>query len=267
MPSWVDIGSPDPQGAADFYGALFGWDAPEGPAETGGYRVAMVGDRAVAGIGEQQNPGPPVWATYIAVENADEAAAKVLAAGGQVIVPAMDVLDVGRMAVFTDPVGRGVLGVAGRHPPGRRTGQRAGHVVVERAAHHRRRGVEGVLRRRVRLGRRARTARARWASTPSGRSHGRSVGGMMQKPPMLPAEVPPFWAVYFAVADTDAAVARVAELGGSVVMPPMDIEPGRFATVADPFGGGLQRDRALARASPAPDRATLRPSTAMHAVG
>jgi uncharacterized protein len=66
---------------------------------------------------------------------------------------------------------------------------------------------------------------------------GRSVGGMMQKPPMLPAEVPPFWAVYFAVADTDAAVARIAELGGSVMMPPMDIEPGRFATVADPFGG------------------------------
>ena len=58
-----------PQGAADFYGALFGWDAPEGPPETGGYRVAMVGDRAVAGIGEQQNPGPPVWATYVAVEN------------------------------------------------------------------------------------------------------------------------------------------------------------------------------------------------------
>ena len=66
---------------------------------------------------------------------------------------------------------------------------------------------------------------------------GRSVGGMMQKPPMMPAEVPPFWAVYFAVADTDAAVRRVTELGGSVMMPPMDIEPGRFATVADPFGG------------------------------
>ena len=62
----------DVQGAADFYGALFGWDAPEGPPETGGYRVAMVGDRAVAGIGEQAHPGPPVWATYIAVENGDE---------------------------------------------------------------------------------------------------------------------------------------------------------------------------------------------------
>ena len=42
--------------------------------------------------------------------------------------------------------------------------------------------------------------------------------------------------MYFAVADTDAAAARVADLGGSVVMPAIDIEPGRFAAVADPFG-------------------------------
>ena len=66
--------------------------------------------------------------------------------------------------------------------------------------------------------------------------NGRSVGGMMLKPPMMPAEVPPHWAVYFSVADTDAAAARVAELGGSLVMPPMDIEPGRFAVVSDPAG-------------------------------
>ena len=44
---------------------------------------------------------------------------------------------------------------------------------------------------------------------------GRSVGGMMPKPPMMPAEVPPTGAVYFAVADTDTAVARVVELGGT----------------------------------------------------
>ena len=68
---------------------------------------------------------------------------------------------------------------------------------------------------------------------------GRSVGGMMLKPPMLPAEVPPHWAVYFAVADADSAAARVAELGGSVMMPPMDIEPGRFAAVTDPTGAAF----------------------------
>jgi predicted enzyme related to lactoylglutathione lyase len=42
--------------------------------------------------------------------------------------------------------------------------------------------------------------------------------------------------VYFTVADTDDAVARVQNLGGAVMSPPMDIEPGRFAVVADPTG-------------------------------
>ena len=65
---------------------------------------------------------------------------------------------------------------------------------------------------------------------------GRSIGGMMAKTPQMPAEVPPMWGVYFAVADTDAAVAKINELGGSVAMGPMDIEPGRFAVVVDPTG-------------------------------
>ena len=117
VPSWIDVGSPDPQATADFYGALFGWDAPEGPPETGGYRVAMVGDRAVAGIGQAQNPGPPFWAMYVAVDDADDTAAKVGAAGGTVVLAPMDVLDVGRMAVFSDPTGAFFsVWQAGTHP-------------------------------------------------------------------------------------------------------------------------------------------------------
>jgi predicted enzyme related to lactoylglutathione lyase len=236
VPSWVDIGVPDVQAAADFYGALFGWDAPAGPEETGGYRVAMVGDKAIAGIGTQQNPGHPVWATYVAVTNADEAAAKVLTAGGQVLVPPMAVLDVGRMAVFADLQGA-VFSVwqAGTHPgaelvnePGTWSWSELLTTDVEAA-----KGFYGDV-----FG---------WTTDPKGdgptpeyiewQVNGRSVAGMMQKPQMMPAEVPPHWAVYFAVADADAAAARVKELGGTVVMPPADIEPGRFAVVADPFGG------------------------------
>lgn len=236
VPSWVDIGVPDLQAAADFYGGLFGWDAPEGPSEAGGYRLALVGDRAVAGIGTQQNPGHPVWATYVAVTDADETSAKVIAAGGEVLVPAMDVLDVGRMAVFTDPQGA-VFSVwqAGTHPgaelvnePGTWSWSELITTDVE-AAQAFYSDVFG------------------WTTDPKGdgpvpeyvewQVSGRSVGGMMQKPPMMPAEVPPHWAVYFAVVDADAAAARVEELGGTVIMAPADIEPGRFAVVADPFGG------------------------------
>jgi predicted enzyme related to lactoylglutathione lyase len=235
VPSWIDIGVPDAQAAADFYGALFGWDAPEGPPETGGYRIAFVRGRAVAGIGPQQNPGHPVWATYVAVENADETAAKVRAAAGQVLLDPMDVLDVGRMAVFTDLQGA-VFSVwqAGSHPgaeivnePGTWSWSELLTTDVESAKGF----YAGVF------GWTAKTA----GEGPSGaytewQVGGRSVGGMMQKPPMMPAEVPPHWAVYFAVVDADAATARVKELGGTVLLPPTDIDPGRFAAVADPFG-------------------------------
>jgi predicted enzyme related to lactoylglutathione lyase len=234
VPSWVDLGSPDPQGAADFYGALFGWEAPEGPPETGGYRVAMVGDHAVAGIGPAQNPGPPFWATYVAVANADDAAEQVTAAGGQTIVPPMDVLDVGRMAVFVDPVGA-VFSVwqAGTHPgaqlvnePG--TWSWSELLTTDVAAS---KAFYGAV-----FGWTANTVAAGDGEYTEWQVKGRSIAGMMQKPPMMPAEVPPHWAVYFAVADADASIARVAELGGSVLMPPIDIEPGRFAVVADPYG-------------------------------
>jgi hypothetical protein len=48
--------------------------------------------------------------------------------------------------------------------------------------------------------------------------------------------MPPNWGVYFAVPDTDAAVEKIKELGGSVLLPPTDIEPGRFSVVMDDQG-------------------------------
>jgi hypothetical protein len=59
---------------------------------------------------------------------------------------------------------------------------------------------------------------------------------MMLKNDMMPADMPPNWGVYFAVPDTDAAVEKIKELGGSVLLPPTDIEPGRFAVVMDDQG-------------------------------
>ena len=68
---------------------------------------------------------------------------------------------------------------------------------------------------------------------------GRVIGGMMHMGPQFPAEVPNNWLVYFAVDDTDAAVAKITELGGSVMMQPMDIDAGRFAVVGDTAGAAF----------------------------
>jgi predicted enzyme related to lactoylglutathione lyase len=64
----------------------------------------------------------------------------------------------------------------------------------------------------------------------------KSIGGMARMDENWPAEVPPHWMVYFSVDDCDAAVAKVAELGGTVSVPPLDIPPGRFSVVNDPHG-------------------------------
>jgi predicted enzyme related to lactoylglutathione lyase len=52
----------------------------------------------------------------------------------------------------------------------------------------------------------------------------------------LPEGVPAHWSVYFGAEDTDAALAKVTSLGGSVVLPAEDTPYGRLAGVADPTG-------------------------------
>jgi hypothetical protein len=46
-----------------------------------------------------------MWNTYVAVQSADETAAKVRTAGGQVVMEPFDVPGAGRMGVFADPSG------------------------------------------------------------------------------------------------------------------------------------------------------------------
>jgi uncharacterized protein len=235
VPSWVDVQSPDVERAAAFYTGLFGWQIFEGPPEAGGYRMAYLNDRSVCGLSPQMNPGPPVWTTYVNVTSADDVAALVKANGGMVFMEPMDVLDVGRMAIFADPAGA-VFGVwqAGTH---------AGAGVVNEP------GTlcwNELMTTDLDGAKKFYGAVFGWGSQDQGpagpggytewKLADRSIGGMMAKPPGVPAEVPPNWLAYFAVADADAAIAKIGELGGAVMMGPMDIEPGRFAVVADPTG-------------------------------
>ena len=106
VPSWVDLSSPDLAKSRQFYGALFGWNCPEGPPEAGGYSGCDLGGKTVAGLGPQMNPdAPPGGLNYVNVDDADAAAGRVAAAGGTVLVAPMDVMEAGRMAVIADPLG------------------------------------------------------------------------------------------------------------------------------------------------------------------
>src|SRR5439155_25156268 len=48
---------------------------------------------------------PPMWNSYVSVEDADPIAARAAELGATVHAPPFDVLDVGRMAVIQDPQG------------------------------------------------------------------------------------------------------------------------------------------------------------------
>jgi len=234
VPNWVDLGTSDIDKAAACYTALFGWDVVDAGPDAGGYRIAHLRGKPVAGLGPQMNPGPPMWTTYIKVSDADAITEKVGALGGKVLMPPMDVFDMGRMAVFMDPTGAAFSIWQPIKFPGsaivNETGTFAWNELITTDVDAAKAFYSALF------GWQPETHQMGPMSYTEWKIGGRSVGGMMAKMPDMPAQMPSLWTVYFLVNDCDAAAAKVKELGGNVMREPMDIEPGRFAVLADPTG-------------------------------
>lgn len=237
-PSWVDLGTPDIDRAADFYGGLFGWDVPESEnaEQTGGYRQAMLRGKPVAGMMPLMQEGqPPAWSSYISVEDAHATVAKVKDAGGTVLAEPMDVMDLGRMAIFADPTGA-VLGI---WQPGTFIGaevvNEAGAVVWNELNTRDPEAAKSFYGTVFGWGFEEREFETGTYNTLKvGES---TVGGMIDITGRAPDEVPAHWLVYFAVDDTDVTVAKATDSGGSVALAPFDITGvGRIGILKDPFG-------------------------------
>jgi hypothetical protein len=212
----VDLGVGDIAKAKAFYSGLFGWDVQDGPPEAGGYRMCLLGGRLAAGIGPQMGPAemPPAWTTYLATQDANETSQAIKAAGGQVLAEPFDVMDVGRMAVAVDP-GGAVFGIwQARTHTGAQVANEPGALAWNenmsrdfegnKAFYHAVFGYDfGDLS----------SEGFNYATLDLA---GRPVGGIGELDANFPPEVPASWSAYFGVTDADAAVARAAELGGSV---------------------------------------------------
>jgi predicted enzyme related to lactoylglutathione lyase len=241
-PSWVELSSSDADAAASFYSEVLGWNATEpGPVEeTGGYRMFMQGDKTVAGLMPHMQEGQPTaWSTYISVADADETAQKVKDAGGTVVVEPMDVMDIGRMAFFSDPTGA----VFGVWQPKSFAGADLVNEPVSLCWNE-------VLTRDSETDKTFYPAVFGWnAGRPNFEGapdtyvvwelDGRPVGGMMQMNDAFPAEVPPHWGVCFAVEDVDSVVDKARERGAMVTFEPTDMAIGRFAGMIDPQGASF----------------------------
>lgn len=232
VPSWADMSAKDLAGAVEFYRGLFGWETEDQGEEAGHYTIAAKDGRHVAGLNTVPDESvPPHWTTFINVEDAEETAQRVKAAGGQVLFGPMEVMDAGRMAVFSDPTGA----VVAAWQPGRHLGAQ---LVNEPGSMIWNELTTSDLNR-------ARSFYREvfgwdWAGSDEYAEiqvAGRTVGGVMPRPVDLPAEVPDYWLVYFATEDLEADIARAGSLGATTLFGPIEIPgTGRFAVLADPQG-------------------------------
>ncbi|MFZ0215353.1 MAG: VOC family protein [Candidatus Dormiibacterota bacterium] len=261
VPCWVDTTQPDPEAAVAFYGGLFGWDLEDAmpPGSPGKYYIARLRGGDVAAIGSQPEGGPPpaVWNTYIWVENADETAAKVRAAGGRVLTEPFDVMDAGRMAVCADPEGAVFCVWQAKEHKGARIVNEPGSLNfnslnthdAERAKPFYRSvfGWEtlglggGVEMWRLAgygdfLARSDPELRARMAAISAAPEGFEDVVATLNPIADDQSEVPAHWSVTFAVDDADATARSAADLGGRVVVPPFDAPWVRMTVIADPQG-------------------------------
>lgn len=239
-PCWADLATPDLVAARAFYSALFGWthQVAKDP-NAGGYTIFLKDGRAVAAAGPPATDGQPaIWSTYVATDDADSAAGRVEAAGGVVLAPPFDVFNEGRMAVFADPAGAAfsvwqpmaMRGAELFNAPGSLAWTELTTYDPEGA-----REFYGLV-----FGWQPEEQQDGPAGYVGWRLGNRIVAGMT--PPVdenWPADLPAYWGVYFAVEDADATLARVAELGGTVMVPPRDVPLGRFGMVIDPQGGAF----------------------------
>ncbi len=235
VPCWIDVAAPDVPAAAAFYTALFGWTAHVGPAETGGYTICHLGDHPVAGIGPAGEGQAPAWAWYAATADADATSRRVEAAGGKVIMGPLDVMDSGRMAMYTDTSGIPFAAWQKINFAGAQRVNEPGTFVWNELM-TRDPAAATAFYRQV-LGWDSRDSEFGAGMYTEFRTDGRTIAGLMPMTGDLwPAELPELWVIYLAVADCDATCERIVALGGSIVTAPMNTPVGRHAAVRDPFG-------------------------------
>ncbi len=235
-PCWADLMAGDREAAWSFYRDVLGWEINDSGPDMGHYGIAQVDGKAVAGVGEPP-PGPPapaMWTTYLATDDIDATLAAVVANGGQIAMPAMEVGDSGRMAAGVDPAGA-VFGMW----------QAKDFVGTERV------NEAGAMVWNQNMTRDPDKARDFYAAvfgrnfTPMGGAEfwtidgdgpGNTVGGLGRLDASAAADAPAAWDVYFMVANADETVAKALAAGGSLRSEPVDTEFGRMATLVDAQG-------------------------------
>lgn len=239
---WYELLTSDADAAAKFYGEILGWNVSASGMEGMDYRIIHVGPNPIGGMmtitEEMASHGArPAWLGYLTVANADDTVAGIEQRGGKVLMGAMDLPNVGRIAMVADPQGAPFYimqpAFHGKSLAFADDTKRAGHCAWNELVTPDQAGAwkfYGEL-----FG---------WAKEgdmdmgPMGRyefiRHGAMLGAMMRGTPEMG---PPHWSQYFRVHDVDRAKAQIEAGGGQVVHGPHEIPGGDFAmNCVDPQG-------------------------------
>ena len=236
VPCWVDTSQPDPEAAAAFYGALFGWEFVPGPQQLGPYVRALLDGKEVAGIGQlpPDRHLPVAWTTYLATDDAAGTTETIRCCGGTVAVGPLDAGEAGRLAICSDPTGAvfGVWQAEAHH--GTATAGPPGTPVWNELLTHETSMVAKFYR--TVFGYEIEPVVSADFDYLTLHLDGRPVASLHGVGTALPRDRGAHWMTYFEVADTDAAARLVTELGGRVLRQPREGTAGRLATVTDPEG-------------------------------
>jgi predicted enzyme related to lactoylglutathione lyase len=282
VPCWIDTSQPDPEAAVAFYRDLFGWDVesvmpPEAPGE---YFMARIRGGDVAGIGSIPEGSPPIatWNTYIWVDSADETAAKVKDAGGNVLMEPFDVMTSGRMAVVSDPEGAVFCVWEPNQHRGAQIVNEAGSVNFNNLNTRDAPSARSFYGAVFGWGTMQMGGGAEGWTLPAYGDHlerlnpgTRERMGAMGAPggfidvvaTLVPlqddqGDVPAHWSVTFATDDADATAEKASALGGKVLAPPFDAPWVRMTIIADPQGATFIASQFAPenRDAPAPESAS-----------
>jgi predicted enzyme related to lactoylglutathione lyase len=231
--SWVDLSTSDAAAAKSFYGGLFGWEFEDNEVPGGAiYSLCKLDGTNVCAIAEQPEI-PPHWNNYVTVTSADDAAARAKELGAKIIEEPFDVMDVGRMSVFSDPTGAALcvwqagttIGAGLVNVPGALTWNEL-HTPDIPAAISFYSELFGWTAERMGEG------EPEYHVIRNGE---RSNGGVMG----TQEGEPPNWLPYFATSDLDGTISKAKDGDGKLWDGPIDFPAGKIAVLSDPQGAPL----------------------------
>ncbi len=238
--NWIDLSTSDVGAAKQFYTQLFGWEAEDQPLPQGGtYTMLRMNGKSVAGLGQlppdQLASGHEAyWSSYVSVADTDAMTDKAAALGATIIMPAMTVMDEGRVSVINDPTGAYI----GLWQPKNHIGAQLVNIpntlVWNELATHK---LDAAKSFYCDLFGWSFHSDEQYAMFKNGE---RWAGGLVHMPEYMPEGTIPHWGVYILVDDVAQTVAKALSLGGATILDNTKVsETGTMAVIRDGQGGAF----------------------------